>query len=102
MTTIVCSCCGDGIEDNATENVWHGHSPYPGDHGTGLCRGCGGDPDATEARARLGFALCTFVDARVPFLARRLSEENRKRFLALPYEEQANAVVRLVARGVLA
>lgn len=102
MTDIVCSCCGGALRDNGRENVWHGEVPYPGDLGTGLCRDCGGDPDAKCPRKRLGFAVCCFVDARIPRVAEALSYWNRVHFLALTYEEQAEIILRLVARGVLA
>lgn len=98
---VACSCCGATILDNVVENVWHGVEPYPGDFGTGMCRACGGDPDATDPRKRLGFALCLFVDARIPIVAKRLSERNRARFRAMDYEHQAHVVLELVARGAL-
>ena len=98
---VVCSCCGRTILDTAAENVWHDLKPYPGDFGTGMCRACGGDPEANDPRERLGFALCVFVDVRIPIVAKRLSERNRERFLAMDYELKATFVLELVARGHL-
>ncbi len=98
---LVCTCCGMSIQDNAKENAWYGEKPYPGDTGTGMCRKCGGDPEAKEPRARLGFSTTCFVDARIPFVAERLSRDNRQRFFAMPYEEQANFVLHLVGKGVI-
>lgn len=83
------------------ENVWRHEVPYPGDLGTGLCRACGGDPEAKEPRKRLGYATTIFVDARIPLVAQRLSEANRKHFLSLEYEKQAEFVFRCVAKGYL-
>lgn len=99
---LTCTCCGRAILDTAAENVWDGEVPYPGDLGTGLCRGCGGDPDAEDPRERLGFAVTAFVDARIPIVAARLSPKNCGHFLVLPYEEQVRMVLTLVARGLLA
>ena len=96
---LVCSCCGHGVSKK--DNVWLHAVPYPGDLGTGLCRACGGDPDAKDIRKLLGFAMTTFVDARIPLVAALLSEQNRPRFLALPYEEQVNFVLYCVRRGFL-
>ena len=101
VANLVCTCCGASIQDDAAENVWHGEVPYPGDIGTGMCRSCGGDPEAKEPRARLGFAVTTFVDARIRLVAERLSRNNRQRFFAMPYEEQANFILRLVGKGVI-
>ncbi len=98
---VIYSCCGASIANNARENAWHGEVPYPGDTGTGMCRMCGGDPEAKSPRQRLGFAVTCFVDARIPFVAERLSRENRKRFFAMPYEEQAEFIFRLVAKGAI-
>jgi hypothetical protein len=96
---VVCSCCARAIAQ--AENIWRHEVPYPGDFGTGLCLECGGDPDAKDPRKRLGHAVCTFVDARIPLVALLLSEENRKHFLSLPYEEQAGFVFRCVEKGHL-
>lgn len=98
---LVCTCCGVSLKDNAKENAWHGERPYPGDAGTGMCRKCGGDPEARSPRERLGFATTTFVDARIPFVAERLSRDNRQRFFAMPYEEQAKFVLLLVEKGFI-
>jgi hypothetical protein len=89
---VFCSCCGKDIADTPKENVWHGVVPYPGDAGTGFCRSCGGD---------LGFAACCFVDARIPVLEQALNPENKRRFLAMTYEEQARIIFKLVERGLL-
>ena len=97
---VVCSCCGLCVARN--DNVLLDVIPYPGDLGTGLCRSCGGDPGARDSRERLGFVATTFVDARIPLIADALSEKNRRHFLSLPYEKQADFVFRLVERGLLA
>ena len=96
---VVCSCCGHAIAQ--AENVWRHEVPYPGDLGTGLCLECGGDPDAKDPRKRLGHAVCTFVDARIPLVTLRLSEKHRQDFLSRDYEWQANFVLRLVEKGLL-
>lgn len=96
---VICSCCG--ATTSARENVWRHEVPYPGDLGFGLCLDCGGDPDAKDPRKRLGRTIAIFVDARVPLVALLLSEENRRHFLSLPYEEQAGFVFRCVEKGYL-
>jgi len=101
VSELVCTCCGTSIKDNAKENAWHGETPYPGDAGTGMCRKCGGDPEAKSPRARLGFAVTMFVDARIPFVAERLSKNNRRHFFSMPYEDQAAFVMRLVEKGLV-
>ena len=99
--TVVCSCCGVHIAKGANENVEHGERPAPGDAGTGMCRKCGGDREATSPRQRLGFATTCFVDARIPFVAEHLSRNNRQRFFAMPYEDQAAFVMSLVEKGLV-
>jgi len=98
---LVCTCCGNTIANTLAENAWFGEVPYPGDAGTGMCWKCGGDPEAKSSRERLGFAVTTFVDARIPFVAERLSKTNRRRFFAMPYEDQAEFIMRLVKKGHL-
>lgn len=96
---LVCSCCGRGVSPR--ENVWRGEVPSPGDLGTGLCRDCGGDPDANDPKKRLGFAVRAFVDARIPLVVSRLSEKNRLRFLSLDDEAQAAFIFRCVEKGYI-
>jgi hypothetical protein len=98
-----CDLCGKGIEDTPQENAWHGVIPYPGDvpH-TGMCLACAGDPRARAVRKRMGRALTCFVDARIPIIRDALSPANRDSFERMTYEQQADVVARLVARGVIA
>lgn len=97
-----CDCCGKGIEDTPRQNAWHGVIPYPGDlpH-TGMCLGCAGDPAARTARKRLGWAMMTFVDARIPIIHGALSPANRAKFEKMDYEGKADVVVRMVAKGLI-
>ena len=99
---LVCSCCGATIANNLAENAWYGEVPYPGDTGTGLCWTCGGDPEAKSQRERLGSVVTAFVDARIQLVAERLSKDNRQRFFAMSYEDQADLIMRLVEKGVIA
>lgn len=102
MTALACDYCDKGIEDTPEENAWYGVLPYPGDRNhTGLCLGCAGDPNARTVRKRMGWALTTFVDARIPIIRDVLSPKNRESFEAMTYEQKANVVVRMVARGVI-
>ncbi len=97
-----CDFCGKGIYDTPQENAWHGVVPYPGDlPRTGMCLGCAGDPAAKTVRKRMGWALTTFVDARIPIIRDALSSANRASFEKMTYEQQANVVARMVARGVI-
>ncbi len=97
-----CDYCGKGIEDTPEENAWHGVTPYPGDMpNTGMCLACGGDPEARTTRKRMGWALVSFVDARIPIIRDALSSANRASFEKMTYEQKANVVTRMVARGVI-
>lgn len=97
-----CDFCGKGILDTSEENAWHGVIPYPGDLShTGMCLGCGGDPSARAVRKRLGWAMTTFIDARIPIIRDALSPANRASFEKMNYEEKANVVTRMIARGVI-
>lgn len=66
-----------------------------------MCRDCGGDPNARTVRKRMGRALTTFVDARVPIIRNALSPKNRESFEAMTYGQKANVVMKMVARGVI-
>lgn len=100
--TLTCDCCGCGVEDTPEANAWHGVLPYPGDiDHIGMCRDCGGDPEARTTRRRLGWAMCTFVDARIPILEARLSAANSARFKAMTYEKKATIVLGMVGKGLI-
>lgn len=100
-----CSCCGAGILA-PEENTDHGKEPYPHDEGHGMCRGCGGDDRAvgtTEAavRRRLGWAACTFAEARFDIVRRGLNAKNLARFDALSFVQKVEVIYTLVERGVI-
>ncbi len=102
MSALACDYCGKGVEDTPEENVWHGVTPYPGDiYHTGMCLDCGGDPEARTVRKRMGWALVSFIDARIPIIRNALKPDNRASFEKMNYEEKANVVTRMVARGVI-
>ena len=66
-----------------------------------MCLECGGDPKDAAIRKRMGWALTTFVDARIPIIRDALSPMNRASFERMTYEQKANVVTRMVARGVI-
>jgi hypothetical protein len=102
MSTLACDFCGKGIEDTSEENAWHGVVPYPGDvPDMGMCLGCAGDPNARTVRKRMGWALTTFVDARIPIIRNALSPKNRENFEAMDYEQKANVVMKMVGKGLI-
>jgi hypothetical protein len=107
---VICSCCG-GVILRAEDNV-----AVPGEHdiGYGMCRSCGGDPDAPDpepgdsaaveekkSRAQMGAGLCMFIDARIPIIEPKLSDKNRAHFATLPYWKKAVFVMKLVEDGDL-
>lgn len=99
---LTCDICGRAIPDTADENMAYGMVPYPFDISiTGICRDCGGDPKAKATRRQMGWAMCAFVDARLPALAARLSESSRRKLLAMPYAKQADVICRMVERGLM-
>lgn len=97
-----CDLCGKGVWDTPEENAWHGVIPYPGDlpH-TGMCLHCAGDPAGRTIRKQLGRTMTAFIDARIPIIRDALSPKNRESFEKMSYEEKANAVTLMVARGVI-
>ena len=100
--SLSCDFCGKGIEDTPEQNAWHGAIPYPGDiQHTGLCLECGGDPEARAIRKRMGWALVSFVYARIPIVRDALKPGNRATFVAMSFEQKANVVTRMVARGII-
>lgn len=61
---LTCSCCGSGIRDTPEENVHYGQIPYPDDTGLGMCKYCGGDPEADSLtddgfKKKIGWATTT-------------------------------------------
>ena len=81
-----CGVCGRAAETRWTDDEW-------------ACFACAGDPKAERVRKRLGWAACTFYDARIPVLADRLSTENRERFLRMPYAKKCNVIGKMIERG---
>ncbi len=100
-TLLVCSCCGAGVHDTLHENVSHGKEPYPHDVGFGLCRRCGGDPNASDLWERMGWAAETFYKTRFGLIRDALRGEQREQFDGLPLEKKVALVTRLVKRGVI-
>lgn len=98
---LTCSCCGAGLRDSAKENVSFGWVPYPHDQGYGMCRDCGGDPEAKTRKKKMGWAAATFFEARFEVLQQSLSEENRAKFSAMSYERKCAVVAGLVQKGVI-
>ena len=98
---LTCTCCGGGVPDTAEHNVSHGDRPYPHDKDVGLCRDCGGDPEAKTVRKRMGWAAVTFFDARIAILYERLSEKNRAHFKTMTYAQKVGVITRLVEKGVM-
>lgn len=101
IETLICSCCGRGVLDDAEHNVSHGESPYPHDEGFGMCRDCGGDSKAKGLPERLGWAAKMFYDTRIKILEEKLSSENSKRFKSMPYRKKIAIVARMVEKGVM-
>lgn len=96
-----CSFCGGSVRNTAEENAALECTPYPFDEGVGVCRRCGGDPNAETDEERLGHALTAFVRARVPVIAARLGSANRVKFLAMPIAKQAHVVYGLLKAGAI-
>lgn len=97
---LLCTYCGRSIKNTAKENAVYGEVPYPCDEDVhGVCRDCGGDPDADTPEGRLGEALTAEVKDRLLDVAERFSPKARAKFLALPLEEQAKVVFGLLNRG---
>lgn len=93
-----CVYCDLELKDTATENVAYG-VPYPFGKRCGICRACGGDPDAATPEGRLGKVLTAKVKDCLLDVAERFSPKARAQLLALPLEEQAKVVLSLLDRG---
>jgi len=100
-TLLVCRCCGAGVHDTAEENVSHGREPYPQDVGFGMCRRCGGDPNASNLWERMGWSAETFYKTRIALIQDALYGEHRDKFDGWPLEKKIAYVTRLVQRGVI-
>jgi hypothetical protein len=96
---VVCGHCGKAIEDTPGANV--DYQSRGCDAGIGICRECGGDPTAKSTRRKMGDNLTSFIDHRIPIVRDRLNEANRAKFEAMPYEQQAKVIIRMVERGLL-
>lgn len=105
---LTCTTCGRLVRDTPEQNASFAATPYPHDQGIGCCRVCGGTgtppiPGESEAatRRRLGWAMCAFVDARLPVVRQRLSPAAVAKLGAMSYAKQAAVVAGLVRKGVM-
>jgi hypothetical protein len=80
MEELTCSSCGSGFKGK-----WNPDN----EPGRGYCRKCRKD------------SYAQFCDARIPIVAKGLSEERRNKFLAKPIEEQRYFVEKCVEKGIL-
>ncbi len=99
---VICGCCGKGIRHTPDENVHYGLTPYPNDDGYGMCRECGGNPNADELKEQMGWATRHFYEARFPVVRKNLStEERRKKWDQAPYTQKVAFVARMIEKGVM-
>lgn len=98
---LACSCCGREVPNDEEHNVSLGMSPYPHDTGFGMCTECGGDKKATDFKKKIGWAACTFYEARFDIARNSLSAETQKKFDASPYELKCAFISRLLEKGIL-
>ena len=94
-----CTCCGNGLLDTPEENVDYGQNSY--DTGFGMCRECGGDPEAQDIRKQMGWAATTFYDARIDILQEKLNEKNLAKFNALSYKKKVAIIARMIEKGAM-
>ena len=68
---LTCGCCG---------KYYHGIIPKENgvqiyDNGIGMCLDCGGNPKAKSVKKQMGWAACTFYEARFKILRDALGEK---------------------------
>lgn len=109
VTILTCSCCGAGVADTPEANV--DHATRGCDTGYGICRECGGEDqpapkpasEMTEAefKRRQGWAMVTFMTARIPIVHASLSPENQAKWAATPYWKQCAIIQRFIEKGLM-
>lgn len=98
---LICLCCGKDVPDDEEHNSSSGIVPYPHDDGCGMCIECGGDKNATDIKKYLGWAVCTFYEARFDVARNNLSTENQKKWDGFSYEKKCSFIGRLVKKGII-
>lgn len=107
-----CTCCGQGLRNNAQENVDYGKIPYPYDDEFGLCVECGGDnrigtadtvDQLTEEQfeKRMGWQAMMVARARFPKIRERLSSGNQEKWDGMPLWKRTAMVFKLMEEGKL-
>lgn len=96
---VTCGNCGTAVEDTPEANT--DYATRGCDVGYGTCCACGGDRKAKAFRKRRGTNYCAFIDHRIPILADALSEANRAKFLAMPYERQCRVIEGMITKGLM-
>ena len=98
---LTCSCCGALIRNTPEDNTSFSDSPYPHDESFGMCRGCGGNPEAKDIKKKPGWAMVTFCEARFKVVRNSVSPENQQKWDNFSYEKKCYTVLGLVEKGAI-
>jgi len=95
---LTCGCCGKyylGFIPKDKDGV----QTY--DNGVGMCPDCGGDPKAKTVKKRMGWAACTFYEARFDLLRNALGKEAKAKFDGLSYQKKCFVIQRMLEKGFI-
>lgn len=99
---LTCSCCGTMIEDSPEQNTDFGKQPNPHDTGFGMCPDCGGDKNAADVKKKLGWAACSFYEARFPILRKALTKpELIEKWEKSSYLQKCNWIGKMIEKGLM-
>ena len=106
---LACSCCGKGITNTPEQNTDYvdGVTCHPHDVGYGMCKECGGDPqakgdDEVAVKERLGWALTAFIDARIPLVRRALTDPVKlAKFDGFSYLKKVQFIQKCIEKGLM-
>lgn len=93
-----CGCCGNDYL-GCIEKDEKGLNVY--DEGFGMCPDCGGDPKAKSIKKKLGWAACTFYEARFEIIRKNTNEKNRAKFNGLSYLQKVYVIRKLIEQGTI-
>jgi len=94
---LTCGCCGKWYWGFVPKE--NGVQTY--DNGVGMCPDCGGDPKAKTVKKRLGWAACTYYEARFDLLRKALSEKSKAKFDGLTYERKVFVIQKMLEKGII-
>jgi len=96
---VICSSCNKQIRKEKN-NIALQINPYPCERGFGWCKKCFGDEKSKNFKKRIGLIGQIFFETIFIIIKSYLSEENKKRWNTLTYEQKCYVVAKMIEKKI--